>query len=135
MEKMKTSIHRGVPFLLLAFVVILQGGSGARAQSGNEACNSFIVLTPDSGGAYTFPLQYGTFADVEVGAAFDGTVQIEVTVFEDSAIKDRRLWTLIPGRVELLTEILDVPNLFEVGRPLLVRMIASGPVSAMLVRR
>ncbi len=61
-------------------------------------------------------------------------MQLEVTVFEDSAIKDRRTWILIPGRVELLTEILDVDNLFEIGSPLLVQMEASGPVSATLVR-
>jgi hypothetical protein len=69
-----------------------------------------------------------------VGAVGSGVVRLEVTVFEDSVIRDRRLWTLIPGEVELLTEILDVPNLFAIGRPLLVRITASGPVSAMLIR-
>ncbi len=120
----------------------MKPGPGVRAQENVEACTSFILLTPDPGPelAYTFPLHYGTFADVEVGAlgAFgslgDGTVQLEVTVLEGSAIKDRRIWILISGRVELLTEILDVENLFEIGSPLLVRMTASGPLSAMLVR-
>jgi hypothetical protein len=81
------------------------------------------VLTPDPGPelAYSFPLHHGTFADVEVGAVGVGTVQLEVTVLEDSAIKDRRFWVLVPGRVELLTEILDVDNLFEIGSPLMVR--------------
>jgi hypothetical protein len=83
---------------------------------------------------YSFPLYYGRFADVEVGASDADTVQLEVTVFEDSAIQDRRIWNLIPGRVELLTEILDVDNLFELGSPLLVRMETSGPVTAVLVR-
>ena len=123
----------------MAFLLVLRPGPGVRAQENVEACTSFILLTPDPGPelAYTFPLQYGTFADVEVGAvgAFgDGTVQLEVTVLEGSAIKDRRIWVLVPGRVELLTEILNVDNLFEIGSPLLVRMTASGPLSAMLVR-
>jgi hypothetical protein len=107
-----------------------------RAQSAVEVCTSFISLAPDPGLGltYTFPLHYGKFADVEVGGAVSETVQLEVTVFEESAIKDRRIWVLVPGRVELLTSILDVENLFEIGSPLLVRMTASGPVSAMLIR-
>ncbi len=127
------------PFLVVAILLVLNPGPGVRAQSGVEACTSFTRLSPDSGGelAYTFPLHYGRFADVEVGATSSfggGTVQLEVTVFEDSSIKDRRIWVLVPGRVELLTEILDVDNLFEIGSPLLVRMTASGPLSATLVR-
>ncbi len=124
------------PYLLLSFVLVLQPGTGVRAQGESETCTSFIALTPDPGLGltYTFPLHYGKFADVEVGAAAGDTVQLEVTVFENSAIKDRRIWVLVPGRVELLTEILDVENLFEIGSPLLVRMAASGPVSAMLIR-
>jgi hypothetical protein len=134
MEK-NTVFHRVAPFLVLP-VVLLCAGSGVRAQTDSAGCRSFLVLEPDLGGAlsYSFPLHYGTFADVEVGASTDTVVQIEVTVFEDSAIEDRRIWTLIPGRVELLTEILDVENLFEIGEPLLVRIEASGPVSATLVR-
>lgn len=117
-------------------MLVLKPGPGVRAQSAVDACTSFILLPPDPGLGltYTFPLHYGKFADVEVGAAVGETVQLEVTVFEKSAIKDRRIWVLVPGRVELLTEILDVDNLFEIGSPLLVRMAASGPVSAMLVR-
>jgi hypothetical protein len=122
--------------LLLVFLMILNPGSRVRAQSEVKVCTDFILLSPDPGPelAYTFPLQYGTFADAEVGAVGDATVRLEVTVFEDSAIKDRRIWILVPGRVELLTEILDVENLFEIGSPLLVRMTASGPLSAMLIR-
>jgi len=145
METNKALVHRLAPFLVVGFLLVLKPGPGVRAQSEVDACTSFIVLSPDPGGelAYTFPLHYGTFADVEVGAVGalgalgalgDSTVRLEVTVLEDSSIKDRRIWTLIPGRVELLTEILDVDNLFEIGSPLLVRMTASGPVSAMLVR-
>ena len=136
METNKALVHRLAPFLVVGFLLVLKPGPGVRAQSEVDACTSFIVLSPDPGGelAYTFPLHYGTFADVEVGAVDDSAVQLEVTVFERSAIKDRRIWILIPGRVELLTEILDVDNLFEIGSPLLVRMTASGPVSAMLVR-
>ena len=121
--------------LVLLALVSLPSGTTARAQSEN-ACASFTRLEPDPGPelAYTFPLHYGTFADVEVGAVGDGTVRLEVTVFEGSAIKDRRIWILVPGRVDLLTGILDVENLFEIGSPLLVRMTGSGPVSAMLVR-
>jgi len=121
---------------MVGFLLVLQPGSGVRAQSEVEACSSFILLEPDPGPelAYTFPLHYGRFADVEVGGLGDGTMRLEVSVFEDSAIKDRRIWVLVPGRVELLTEILDVDNLFEIGSPLLVRMTASGPVSAMLIR-
>jgi hypothetical protein len=132
----KNLLHRGAPYLLLAFVLVLKPGRGVQAQSDASACTSFILLAPDPGLGltYTFPLHYGKFADVEVGAADDDTVQLEVTVFEKSAIKDRRIWILVPGRVELLTEILDVENLFEIGSPLLVRMAASGPVSAMLIR-
>jgi len=123
----------------MGFLLVLKPGPGVRAQENVEACTSFILLAPDPGPelAYTFPVHYGTFADVEVGAVGamgGGTVQLEVTVFEKSAIKDRRIWVLVPGRVELLTEILDVDNLFEIGSPLLVRMTASGPLSAMLVR-
>lgn len=127
------------PFLVVAILLVLNPGPGVRAQSDVEACVSYTVLSPDPGGelAYSFPLHYGRFADVEVGAMGSfggGTVQLEVTVFEDSSIKDRRIWVLVPGRVELLTEILDVRNLFELGSPLLVRMTASAPVSATLVR-
>ena len=123
------------PFLLLP-VVFLSAGSSVRAQSDPAGCRTFLPLSPDLGmePVYSFPLFYGRFADVEVAATEGNTVQLEVTVFEDSAIKDRRFWTLIPGRVELLTEILDVENLFEIGSPLLVRMEASGPLSATLVR-
>ena len=137
MEKKNASFHRMAPLVLLVFLLVLQPGAGVRAQTGSEPCTSFVLLTPDPGPelAYTFPLRYGAFADVEVGAASDGTVQLEVTVFEQSSIKDRRLWILIPGRTELLTDILDVENLLEIGSPLLVRMTASAPVSAMLVRR
>jgi hypothetical protein len=120
-------------------LLVLKPGPGVRAQTKSETCTSFILLESDPGPepAYTFPLHYGTFADVELGAVDavgGGTVRLEVTVFERSAIKDRRTWILIPGRVELLTEILGVDNLFEIGSPLLVRMTASGPLSAMLVR-
>lgn len=134
MEK-NTVFHRVAPFLAL-LLVFLSEGSAVRAQNDPAGCRNFLLLSPDLGVelVYSFPLLYGTFADVEVGASADSTVQIEVTVFEDSAIQDRRIWTLIPGRVELLTEILDVENLFEIGEPLLVRIEASGPVSATLVR-
>ncbi len=120
---------------LLPLVSLLPSGTTARARSEN-ACANFILLEPDPGPelAYSFPLHYGTFADVEVGAVDDSAVQLEVTVFERSAIKDRRIWVLVPGRVELLTDILGVENLFEIGSPLLVRMTASAPLSAMLVR-
>ncbi|HLE71408.1 MAG TPA: hypothetical protein VJH87_17125 [Vicinamibacteria bacterium] len=136
METTKALVHQWAPFLVVGFLLVLKPGPGVRAQENVEACTSFILLAPDPGPelAYTFPVHYGTFADVEVGAVGDGTVQLEVTVFEKSAIKDRRIWVLVPGRVELLTEILDVDNLFEIGSPLLVRMTASGPLSAMLVR-
>lgn len=137
METKKSQlVHRCAPFLLLLFVLVLEPGAGVRAQSEVEACKNFILLEPDPGPdfAYTFPLHYGRFADVEVGAVGGGTLQLQVTVFEDSAIKDRRIWVLVPGKVELLTEILSVENLFEIGSPLLVRMTASEPVSAMLVR-
>ncbi len=141
MQTKRTFLQRvqwWAPFLVVAFLLVLNPGPGVRAQSDVEACISFTLLSPDPGGelAYTFPLHYGRFADVEVGAmgSFGGTVQLEVTVFEDSSIKDRRIWVLVPGRVELLTEILDVRNLFELGSPLLVRMTASAPVSATLVR-
>jgi hypothetical protein len=137
METKKAIVHRWAPFLILGFLLVLKPGPGVSAQGKAEECTSFILLEPDPGPelAYTFPLHYGTFADVEVGAVDDSAVQLEVTVFEGSAIKDRRIWILIPGRVELLTEILDVDNLFEIGSPLLVRMTASGVLSAMLVRR
>jgi hypothetical protein len=134
MEK-KNVFHRVAPFL--AFVpFLLAAGSAVRAQEDPAGCRSYLLLSPDIGVdlEYTFPLSYGRFADVEVGAATGSSVQLEVTVLEDSAIKDRRTWILIPGRVELLTEILDVDNLFEIGSPLLVQMEASGPVSATLVR-
>ncbi len=139
MENKKTLFHRGAPFLLLVFLLVLKPGPGVRAQTEVDACTSFTLLSPDPGAelAYTFPIHYGTFADVEVGAvgAFaDGTVRLEVTVLKDSSIKDRRIWVLVPGRVELLTEILGVDNLFDIGSPLLVRMTASGPLSAILVR-
>jgi hypothetical protein len=122
--------------LAAAGLLIGASGSAARAQNEPARCTSFIPLFPDPGlePSYTFPLHYGAFADVEVGAVGSGVLRLEVTVFEDSVLRDRRIWTLVPGEVELLTEILDVPNLFAIGRPLLVRMSASGPVSAMLIR-
>jgi hypothetical protein len=134
MEK-NTVSHRVAPFLVL-LLVSLAAGSAVRAQNDPGGCRTFIPLSPDLGVelVYSFPLYYGRFADVEVGASDADTVQLEVTVFEDSAIQDRRIWNLIPGRVELLTEILDVDNLFELGSPLLVRMETSGPVTAVLVR-
>lgn len=129
----KTVFHRTAPFLAALCFLVLSPGSGVRAQS--EVCTSYTPIDLDAGAAYSVPLHYGTFADVEVGAAIGDTVQLEVTVFEESVVKDRRIWVLVPGRVELLTEILDVENLFQIGDPLLVRMTASGPVSAILVRR
>ncbi|MGH9321621.1 MAG: hypothetical protein ACRD21_07845 [Vicinamibacteria bacterium] len=134
---MTNNAHRWAPFLLLAFLVALIPGSGVRAQSESESCTSFTLLEPDLGPdlSYSVPLHYGSFADVEIGSASEGTVQLEVTVFEESAIKDRRIWTLVPRRVELATEILGVENLLEIGSPLLVRIEASGPVSAILVRK
>jgi hypothetical protein len=135
METRKHS-HRTAPLLLLAFVLALTPGHGVEAQGGPEACTSFLPLAPDAGLelTYSFPLRYGRFADVEVAGVGDRAVQLEVTVFEDSGIKDRRIWILVPGKVELLTEILDVANLFEIGSPLLIRMAPSGPLSAVLVR-
>jgi hypothetical protein len=136
METKKALVHKWAPFLVVGFLLVLKPGPQVSAQSEAEACKSFVLLEPDPGPelAYTFPVHYGTFADVEVGSLGIDTVRLEVTVFEDSSIKDRRIWVLIPGRVDLLTEILDVENLFEIGGPLLVRMTASGPLSAMLVR-
>src|SRR3972149_10033196 len=106
METTKARVHQWAPFLVRGFLLVLKPGPGVRAQENVEACTSFILLAPDPGPelAYTFPLHYGTFADVEVGAGGDGTVQLEVTVFEKSAIKDRRIWVLVPGRAEGLAE-------------------------------
>jgi hypothetical protein len=135
--KIKNAIGlRAAAYLAAGGLLLGAAGSGARAQNEPAPCTSFIPLFPDPGlePSYTFPLHYGAFADVEVGAVGNGVVRLEVTVFEDSVIRDRRIWTLVPGEVELMTEILDVPNLFAIGRPLLVRMTASGPVSAMLIR-
>jgi hypothetical protein len=127
---------RNMTLLLFAAVLIgLQVGPSARAQDPREPCASFTALSPDVGGGYTVPLAYGSFADVEIGSQVGGTVQLEVEVLQQSVIKDRRIWVLVPGRVVLLTEVLGVENLFEIGSPLLVRIRVSEPVSVMLVRR
>jgi hypothetical protein len=136
METKKALVHKWAPFLVVGFLLVLKPGPGVSAQGKTRDMHQLHPARARPGPelAYTFPLHYGTFADVEVGAVTLGAVQLEVTVFEDSSIKDRRIWVLVPGRVELLTEILDVDNLFEFGSPLLIRMTASGPVSATLVR-
>jgi hypothetical protein len=129
-------------FLLLATVLLATAwsfGLGAYAQEPSEPCASmsFTQLFPDAGAplSYTVPLHYGTFADVEVGSATSSTVQLAVDVFEKSVLKERRIWVLVPGRVVLVSDLLDVENLFEIGTSLLVRLDASAPVSAMLVRQ
>jgi hypothetical protein len=124
-------------FLILLAALLLARGPRVRAQVEERRCTSFAQLeaAPAAPLEYTIPLAYGSFADVEIGAAGGGTVQLEVTAAEQSVIKDRRLWVLVPGRVVLLSEILGVENLFQIGDPLLVRVEASAPVSAMLVRR
>jgi hypothetical protein len=134
---MTNHAHRWTPFLFLLGLVLLLPGGGAQAQDGREACTSFTLLEPDPGPelAYTVPLSYGSFADVEIGSAAEGTVQLEITVYRESAIRERRLFVLIPRQVELATEILGVDDLFEIGSPLLVRIEPSGPVSAILVRK
>lgn len=129
------------PFLLLPAILLATAWAGARAQAppAPEPCasTSFTQLFPDAGApfSYTIPLHYGTFADVEIGSATSGTVQLSVDVFEKSVLKERRIWVLVPGRVVLVSDILGVENLFEIGSSLLVRVNASAPVSAMLVRQ
>lgn len=110
---------------------------GAGAQTTKESCTSFVPLFSSSASplAYTVPLRYGTFADVELAASGDETVQIEVKAVQDGAIKDRRTWILIPGRVQLLTDIFGVENLFEIGSPLVIHIDPVSPVAAILVRR
>jgi hypothetical protein len=119
------------------FVSGLSGGSSLRAQAAGESCTSFAPLVPDAGNSlsYTVALHYGRFADVELASQGRETVQLQVEALQDSAIKDRRIWILIPGRVVLLTEILGVDNLFNVGSPLVLHLTAEAPVSAILVRR
>lgn len=120
-----------------ALLLLYIGQSRILAQDETTPCTSFTVLSPDVSDplGFTVPIAYGSFADVELAATGDDTVQLEVEVLEDSAILDRRIRILVPGRVELLTEALDVENLLELGSPILVRMRASEPVSAVLVRR
>jgi len=57
----------------MGFLLVLKPGPGVRAQENVEACTGFILLAPDPGPdlAYTFPVHYGKFADVEVGAVTD----------------------------------------------------------------
>lgn len=131
------STWRWMSFLSVLLVASLDGGPRVRAQAAKESCTSFVQLVPDVGDplSYTVPLHYGTFADVELAASGGETVQLEVEARQDSAIRDRRIWVLIPGRVSLLTEVLGVENLFQVGSPLVLRISASAPVSATLVRR
>jgi hypothetical protein len=127
---------RNVTLMLFAAALMgLAAGPTARAQDPREPCASFAALSPDVGGGYTVPLVYGSFADVEIASQTEGSVQLEIEVLQQSVIKDRRIWVLVPGRVVLLTEVLGVENLFELGSPLLVRVRASEPVSAILVRR
>jgi hypothetical protein len=128
------------PWLLLASfagLAVAGGGHRVRAQVEDRRCTSFAQLEADPGAPlrYTIPLAYGSFADVEIGGTGSGTLQLEVEAWEQSVLKDRRIWVLVPGRVVLLSEILDVENLFQIGDPLLIRLEASAPVSAMLVRR
>jgi len=126
-------------FLLVAIPVAaaLLDDPAVGAQASKESCTSYVPLAANGGSplGYTVPLRYGSFADVEVAASGEGTVQIEVEALQNGAIKDRRTWILIPGRVELLTEIFGVDNLFEVGSPLVLRIDTSAPVAATLVRR
>jgi hypothetical protein len=124
-------------FLIALAGLSLAQGPRARAQVEDRRCTSFSQLEADPGAPlnYTIPLAYGSFADVEIGGTGVGTVQLEAEAWEQSVLKDRRIWVLVPGRVVLLTEILDVENLFQIGDPLLIRLEASAPVSAMLVRR
>jgi hypothetical protein len=133
---MTTWIRGSLP---IAALLLAAAWALAQSPSPAEPCSStsFTQLFPDTGAplSYTVPLQYGTFADVEIGSATSGTVQLAVDVFEKSVLKERRIWVLVPGRVVLLTDILDVDNLFEIGSALLVQIDASSPVSAMLVRQ
>jgi hypothetical protein len=128
---------RWVLILSVLAVAGLSDGPFVRAQVAQESCTSFAPLVSDTGDplSYTVPLHYGAFADIELAASGQETVQLQVEALQDSAIKDRRTWVLIPGRVVLLTEVLGVNNLFDVGSPLVVHISAPTPVSAILVRR
>ena len=128
------SANRTILLLAVALFLALDVQPTARAQRDSESCTSFTQIQPGPEG-YAIPLQYGSFADVEIGSASNGTVQIDVTVIQQSVLKDRRIWVLVPGRVYLVSEILGVENLFEFGSPLLLRIETSAPVTALLVRR
>jgi hypothetical protein len=136
-EVFMKSIREWIVPLSLLLLAASTLGPRARAQETPEPCTSFAQLAPDAGApfGYTIPLLYGSFADVEVAAASSGTVQLQVEVVEKSAIRDRRIWILVPGRVVLLSDVLGVDDLFDIGEELVVRVEASAPVSAVLVRR
>lgn len=125
--------------LIAGIVALIAGDNPASAQApdSGEGCTSFSELQSDFGGGrvFTFPIAYGGFADVEIAPLEESTTRIDVEVYEQSALRDRRITAIVPRRVELLTEILDVENLFELGLPLFVRIEADQPVRMMLVRR
>ena len=128
---------RTILFASVALAAVLEAGPPLRAQVDPAPCTSFSQLAPDAGDplSYTVPLRYGSFADVEIGASGGQTIQLQVEVFEDTAIKDRRTWVVIPGRVVLLSEVLGAPNLFQLGSALVLHVTTSSPVSAVMVRR
>lgn len=138
-----TRISRWPSLLALAFLAASAGvftetsPPGALAQESDAACSSFSELQSDrgQGRVYTIPIAYGDFADLEIAPLAESTTRLDIEVYEQSALRDRRITVVVPHRVELLTEILNVENLFDLGRPLFVRIEADPPVKVMLVRQ
>ncbi len=124
--------------LLLSIVVLTMPGNGPtlQAQSETAGCLSFTQLASDfgTGLGYTIPLAYGSFADVELAPLSDSTTQVDIEIFEQSALRERRIHAIVPRRVELLTDIVDEVNLFDIGRPLYIRISSDRPVNVTLVR-
>lgn len=121
-------------------VSILGGPALVRAQTGDEGerpCGrSFAAIESDPGApnVFTVPLARGSFADVEIATTSEGTTRVEVDAFEEGALRERRISVVVTRRVLVVSELFEVESLFELGRPLVLRIESDEPLRVILVR-
>ena len=124
--------------ILVALCLGIWFWSGARAATTPGGGMSIVALAPDTpqGPTYTLSLAYGEFADVEMVGRSELVGELEIEVFDqDGALVDHRVGNVVNRRPLLASEVLGVKNLFELARPMSIRITASVPVSLMEVRR
>ena len=127
------------------FILLLLAGLGgsyhgrALAQTdASEGCLSFSAVSPDpfGSGGYTIPIALGRFADLEMVSTADFAGLLDISVYDAAGVlRTRRTGVLIPRRVVLASDTLDVDNLFEISSAVTVKIVADVPLNVDEVRR